>query len=469
MLVAKRRRYRYSVKRVAIAIAALVAIIFSFFYLLFAIFFQSHFFFGTTINGINVSGKTVKQAEDMLKKDSRYYVLKLIERDNVVEHISAEDIGLELNLGNSVYALKDSQNPFGWLFAGDNNYTIPASATFHPSLLDERISKLNCTNEANMREPSNPSLVYEKGVYTVKHGDPGTKLDVIKLTELIKSAVALRQTSINLEESGCYLTVKNDETEKLYELEKQLNSYLGTVIELEFGENIETIDYSLIKDWISLSDNAEVVFDEKAILNYIYTLAKKYETFGTSREFVNAYGKTVLVRGGDYGWWFNKTAEVQNIIEDIKNGATVKREIEYLQKAAIHDKADYGKTYCEISLSKQKLFLYVDGVQILSANIISGTKGTKYETPTGTYKLRYKQKNYTFKRSYFKRSVNYWMVFYGSSADDTIGLVAADWLSSFGGSIYKNNGSYGSIYMSKDDAYTVYKNLPNDSAIIIYE
>ena len=78
--------------------------------------------------------------------------------------------------------------------------------------------------------------------------------------------------------------------------------------------------------------------------------------------------------------------------------------------------------------------VFVDGEQILTANIISGTDNTKYETPTGTYKLRYKQKKYTFNRSYFTRSVNYWMVFYGSTADDTIGLVAADWLTSFGGS-----------------------------------
>ncbi len=466
--MANRRRYRYSIKRVAIAIAALVGIVFAFIYLLFSIYFQSHFFWGTTINGKDCSGKSIAATEDLLKNDTRYYVLKLIERDNVVEHISAEDMGMSVSLGDSVAKLKQSQNPFGWLFAGDKNYTINISVIPNQELLQKRIDSLNCMKDENMREPSSPTLIYEDGVYSVKPGDAGTKLDKEKLTGLIKQAVDNRLESINLDKSGCYINEYVDETSKLYQLESTLNTYLMAKIDLEFGEDTETIERSLISQWISLSETSEIVFDEKAIYNYIASLAKKYETFGTTREFVNSYGKTVIVKGGDYGWWFNKTAEVQNIITDIKAGKSIRREIEYLQKAAVHGETDIGKTYCEISLSKQKLFLYKDGVNILTADIISGTDNTKYETPTGTYKLRYKQKSYTFKRSYFNRSVKYWMVFYGSSADDTIGLVAADWLTSFGGSIYKTKGSYGSIYMSKEDAYKVYQNLPNDSAIVIY-
>jgi len=299
-------RYRYSIKRVAIAIAALVAVIITFIYLLFAIYFQSHFFFGTTINGIDCSGKSVMNVEEMLKKDTRYYVLQLIERDNVVEHISAESINMSIVLSESVASVKAKQNPYAWFFKKNDSFTIPTTISYNETLLQEKIDNLKCANPDNMRKPSVPYLVYENGAYTVKSGDAGTELNVELLSTLIKNAVKDGKTSINLEESGCYLVDKTDETSKLYELEGTLNGYINTKIELVFGENTEVIDRNLISQWISLSDDTEIVFDEKAILNYVTSLAKKYETFGCTREFTNSYGKTIIVKGGDYGWWFNK-------------------------------------------------------------------------------------------------------------------------------------------------------------------
>jgi len=460
--------FKLSKKKVAIAIAALVAIIFLIIYLMMSVYFQGHFMFGTKINGINVGGKTPADVETLLKKDTRYYVLKLIERDNVVEHISAEDISLYITLDESVSDYLNAQNPYGWLFSKDKEYTITSHVTYDETMLINRINTLKCTNPENMRKPSNPTLVYND-VYTVKPGDAGTELDVEKLTAAVKDAVNNGSESLNLDAAGCYLYANVDETSKLYELEERLNSYLLTTITLEFGNDTEVINKDLISTWISLDENTEVVFDRDAIISYLGTLAKKYETFGCNRTFVTATGQTVLVKGGDYGWWFDKSAEAANIISDIKNTNTCSRPVAYRQEAAEHGDLDIGTTYCEISLSKQKLYLIVKGEKVLETDIISGTKNSKYATPVGTYRLRYKMKNYTFNRVNFTKSVAYWMVFYGSTTDDTVGLMDAQWLNKFGGDVYKSYGSFGSIYMTKEAATTIYNKLPTNSPILIYE
>lgn len=458
-----------SKKKVAIAIATLLGIILTIIYLIFSIYFQSHFLFGTTINGIDCSGKTVAQVEKLLEKNSRFYFLKLIERDNVVEHINAEDINLQMSLSKSVASVKGSQNPYSWLFSKNNSYNLEIYYSYDSAMLEAQIDSLTCMDVDKMRKPTPSTLVYSDGVYSIKPGDVGTELDTERLRQLIIEGVKNMRTSINLEQENCYLVEKVDNSSELYVLEDKLNKCLQTTINLQFDDVLETINQDLISTWISIDEDNNILFDREAINNYLGTLAKKYETFGCSRQFNTSEGKTVIVKGGDYGWWFDRSAEVTNIINDITNNNSCTRPIAYRQTAATHTEIDIGNTYCEINLTKQKLYLYKEGQLILTSNIISGTQNTKYETPTGTYKLRYKQKSYTFKRSYFNRTVKPWMVFYGSSAEDTIGILGADWINAFGGSIYKTKGSYGSIYVSPADAKVIYNNLPNDSAIVIYK
>ena len=196
------KNMRLSKKKVAIAIAALIGIIFAIIYLIFSVYFQSHFLFGTTINGIDCSGKTISEVEVLLNKDVRYYLLKLIERDNVVEHISAEDINMSMSLAENVSSIKEKQNPYNWIFTRNTSYNISRTVTYDEAMLNSRISSLICTDTDNMREPSSPSLIYEDGLYTVKNGDAGTQLDIEKLRSLIIQAVNNREESLNLDATG---------------------------------------------------------------------------------------------------------------------------------------------------------------------------------------------------------------------------------------------------------------------------
>ena len=84
-------------------------------YVLMSIYFDKHYYFGTYINGINVSCKTVDEANDLLLKESYNYVIKLEERDNITESIEGSNINFKYEGSNEAQEIKDRQNPALWL------------------------------------------------------------------------------------------------------------------------------------------------------------------------------------------------------------------------------------------------------------------------------------------------------------------------------------------------------------------
>ena len=65
-------------------------------YGVFSIYFIKLFYFGTYINEINVSCKTVKEANELLLKESYNYTIKLEERNDVTEYIKGSNINLNI-------------------------------------------------------------------------------------------------------------------------------------------------------------------------------------------------------------------------------------------------------------------------------------------------------------------------------------------------------------------------------------
>ena len=79
------------------------------------------------------------------------------------------------------------------------------------------------------------------------------------------------------------------------------------------------------------------------------------------------------------------------------------------------------------------------------------------------YPMTYKQRNATLKGENYSTPVSYWMPFNGG-----IGLHDAYWRSSFGGTIYKTNGSHGCINLPPAVAKTIYENISAGTAVLCY-
>ncbi len=467
-------------KKPFIIAAAVIVILLTVIYLSVSVYFQYHFFMGSTINGVDVSFMTADEAAAVFKNRARTYDLEIKERNGKIEHISAEDAGVKMLEDFNASPFLEEQNPYKWLFniKGTHTYidsnTSSSTAEYDEALLSARFLSLECLDESKMTDAAPPDIIYENGAYTVGAVNPGTRLDTEKTKELIREAVTKLTGTLDLEASGCYLVSADNTEDSVYtELVNNLNKYAGVKITLTFNDELTpvVIDDTYISKWMSVDSDLNIVFDMEAIEAFVANIAKEVETMGQTRSFKNSYGNEIKLSGGDYGWWVSKGKEAEAIVENIKSGKDVTRELNYLQTAATHgteeNNSDLGDTYIEISLLKQHLFCYREGELITECDIISG--GNQNPTPTGIYRMRFMFTNYTFNRPYFNRTVGYWMVFYGNDADSNIGLISCDFRNDFGKTTYLYNGTHGSIYIPPDSAKIIYDRIPNDIPVIIYK
>ena len=457
-------------KKIIIMGAVISVIIIAVIYLGVAVYYQYHFLPGTTINGTDYSNETIDSVKETIQDDIRTYYLKIIERGGGVEHIAADDINLEVSIDGDLQKIKDAQNHYLWFISPSEDAKLDVTITYDDIKLDYAISGLDCLNDDLINAGVPAELTYDGTQFTLKEGSPSNEIDKEKTALEIKNAIKNMENVITLEDKNCYIKPLDDgASEKMKKALNTLNDYLNVVITLTFGEQTEVIDRTVIYKWLSMDVDNNIVIDKEAIINYVDSFAEKYETMGQSRMFTTSYGVEIAVSGGDYGWWINRKAEAEAIISDIENLNSCTREANYLQVAGSHGEVDFGDTYIEINLYDQHLYAYLKGEKIVDCDIVSGDPNNGLATPTGIFNMRFMYTDYDFVRGNFAKNIAYWMVFYGNSKETNIGIAACDWLTEFGGNVYKSAGSLGSIYVNEADAKTLYMKLPGkDFPVIIY-
>lgn len=453
---------------IAIPVATLVIL-----YLIMTFYFKDHFFFGSVINGVNYGGKTVSQVEDLISSESSNYSIELIGRNDLKDVITASDINYQYLSDGSVKSLKNKQNPFFWigaLFQKKNSNEMTINTSFDEKALKDCLSKTVFFDKRNIEKPKSAYIKYDKSQkeYVLVPEKKGSKLLKNKTLEAIKTAISTGETTINLDESGCYKQPKyTTETPKMAAFFKKVQLYSNACITYDFSDRQEVVDTSTIRKWLKVNNKKlKVTLDENAIKEYVDYLGRNYSTFGSSREFKTSSGKTITVSGGDYGWLINRPAEVKALTKNIKKGKTITKEPVYTQKAVSRNKNDIGDTYVEIDLTKQHLWFYKEGKQIVESDFVSGNASRGWATPAGIYQITYKERNALLGANSgadYRSPVSYWMPFNGN-----IGMHDAPWRRSFGGNIYKTNGSHGCINMPINNAKTVFENISAGVPVVLY-
>lgn len=250
---------------------------------------------------------------------------------------------------------------------------------------------------------------------------------------------------------------------ELLEALNTAKTYTGLTITYDFGSRKEILDGSTLHEWITIDDDFQVSISEEKIAEYVSYLNYHYTTFGISRPFVTQSGKTITIRGGDYGWWINRPAEAVELLSVIKAGKDVTREPVYFQRAASREQDDIGSSYIEVSLKKQKLWLFLDGKPVLQSDIVTGNASRNYNTPPGAYSITYKERDAVLVGENYRSPVKYWMPFNGN-----IGFHDADWRDEFGKDIYKTRGSHGCVNMPPEKAEKMFSLITKGMPVIVY-
>lgn len=438
------------------------------------VYFRDKFFWNTTINGVDVSEMTAAQVEDRIAAQLATYRLEIVERGDISEFISADQIAYHYVSKGETMTFLRGQDLFRWpvSFWQSSSYTFDSSAQYDDAMLMQAIEGLAALDEEQTVPPQDAYIDFLDGTYQVVAEVEGNRLNEEQARRLIREAVDFGNVKLSLEEQNCYLIpAKRRNDEVMAATCKTLNTYIGTEITYLFGDRKEILDKGILRDWVTYDDYGTVTLDENQVYEYVYQLAKKYDSADKPREFVTHYGTTVSVEGGYYGWVIDQDATAAELLDAIYSGYQGDKYAVFAQTAESWDNSDLGDSYVEIDLGSQHVWLYIDGQEVVSTDCVSGTasQANRY-TPSGTYTLYYKESPSVLKGEMksdgtpeYETKVNYWMPFNGG-----IGLHDATWRGSFGGNIYLTDGSHGCVNLPLDAARAIYEQVYNGIPIICY-
>lgn len=470
-------------KRILIPIGILFALIVvcGCVYSVIAFSYKDKFLPGTWINGMDCAELDGTQVTGILENQLQAYHLEIRGRDcasgipgTLLGQVAAGDISLAYSADSreAVDDLLAKQDIFTWLYRrlSDDTYSFQLSqgVSYNAEQLKAVVNGWEACRSERMTEPQDAYISgYSEELkgYEIVPEVEGTKFSVKTLLEWMNVAILSQETSLDLEEKGCYEepTVRQDAAELTGPVETA-NKWLGAKVTYDWNGTEIAVDTELLRDWITMEKDGPVL-DEKAVAAFVKEHAAENDTYGKRRNFVTTLGVELSLRSGYYGWRTDQEAETAELIEAIYQGKTLSREPVYSSTARQKGMSDIGNSYVEVDLTHQHLYLYEDGAIIFESDFVSGSMSSTPDcvTPEGVFGISYKTTNAVLRGATYETPVNYWMPFYGN-----YGLHDATWRGDFGGQIYITNGSHGCVNLPLSSAATIYEHVSTGFPVICY-
>ena len=470
---------KYKIKKIAVMVVAMILVMSCCIYAGVSYYYSYHFFFGTTINGIDSSNKTAYEVEKEIAGKKDNYAIQVRSRMQDPQIITGKDIDYQYVSSGAVLKLLKAQKPYKWIksFFEKSNYMLQEDAVFSREKLQEQVRSLNCAQKENQIAPENAYVSFNNSEFTIVPETEGNELNTKEAYQMISGAIDNEATEVDLE-SDPKVYKEADVTRDSAELQDIVNAYNNLAkanIRYTFGDETVTLDGNTIKDWLQFDEKGQLLQNDEAfrqhVVDYVTQLAADHDTVGTERQFQTTSGRTVYVYGSAYGWKIDQDKEVAQLMQEIQSGTQTTREPVYSMRANAHGINDLGDTYIEIDLTEQYMWYYQNGNIIFQSEIVSGLPGDPdRKTPPGIFTLNSKSSpsvlrgEMTANGTYsYEQPVTYWMPFNGG-----IGFHDADWQPYFGGDRYLTGGSHGCINLPPENAGQLYSLIQYDVPIICF-
>lgn len=400
--------------------------------------YQDRFLPKTEALGVDLSGKTVKQADEKMKARLADVHYQLKDGGKTVATVSGQALGLKRDYTAMLNKLMTKQNPWGFsavVLAQSDKTALASSA-------DSAEIKQYASAEAAKLNPSRTAPVDAKVVltgdsYKIEKEKPGNQIDAAKLAEALAGAIQDNHHTVALKQT--YTQPKAKATDKaLTDAVSKLKAIGDIKAVVTVTNHQEQISSSRLKSWLSYANGA-VQVDRNGVAKFVSELADKYNTYNKTRQFKSTKRGTVSVPAGTYGWSIMQTKETDALISLIKAGKSFNQTVLHQGSGYHADGQDIGNTYLEVDKQNQHEWLYRNGKVVLDSAIVTGKPATP--TPSGVYAVWSKQRNATLVGEDYRTPVDYWM-----PIDDTgVGLHDAPWQPTFGGTWYQKHGSHGCV------------------------
>ena len=133
------------------------------------------------------------------------------------------------------------------------------------------------------------------------------------------------------------------------------------------------------------------------------------------------------------------------------------------QNAAEEEAGTPLNTYIDVNLETQTVTYILDGNNVWESQCVTGDVSKHRSTPTGIFSVTGHVKGTYLIGPTWKNWVDYWMPFYQGC-----GLHDATWRKTFGGEIYKTNGSHGCVNLPYDKAKELFDIVTIGTIVIVH-
>lgn len=432
----------------------------------FGIYTTKAFKYETYINGVNCSflnlNGAVKKLEDKINNSK--ITLKFMEGKEYTCLGTYFDIKLDnkKEIEKLLFEQKEGSS------SESKKYDVPNLYSVNEKKVKNYLKSLSIF-KSEMKKPKNAYLELDKNNrMVVKQEEYGNELKLEDTCNFMISELKQGKTTIDFKTiTNINPKIKADD-KKMNEQKDYINSILATSIKYKTKYNgTVTLDAKTMKEWIYKDDKGNYGIDiDKNVPKFIEKLADKASYQLTSTPFrATGIGKINISFGRSTYATINKDKEISRTKEQLKKGESAEFEVAY------NPLPDYLNisTYVELDLSRQRVWMYVNGKQILNTPCVTGNVSGGYATPPGIFYLTYKTtdttlEGYNSDGSEYASPVKFWMPFNGG-----IGFHDASWRGNFGGNIYMTNGSHGCVNLPYWAAETLYNNIDSSIPIILYQ
>lgn len=456
-------------------------------YLGIAFYYTEGFSFGTWINGVYCTGKSVEEVnEELLKQETLaeleviypiYQGMELSEAERKSSHFVLGEQTAKLDYTKALQKLLQRQKPLLWvrnLFLPAGGYELiptvilaeDGEAQFEEQFFADGIVQAEVNRESSIR------LEKDEAEGIRLYDGKKNRFDAKKALQECIMAIEQGEKSILLS-SACYYDEEASAAEKEQEtLCRELLDFLNFEIVYDMGAEQVRFDKKALVNLLAVEggetafvrgEEESFLFDQEKVEAAIETLAERYDTYGKSRQFTTTDGKVVTVEKGTYGTELDQKTEKKWLSEALAKRQSETHTPSYKREAYARGENDIGDTYIEINITKQKLWFYQKGDLKLETDVVTGDVAKRRTTPEGAYYVYGKQKKRILRGGGHPVLVDYWM-----PVNKGVGIHDADWRREFGGEIYQNNGSHGCINIPPEKAEELYEMIEVGVPVVIY-
>lgn len=433
---------------------------------------HTHFNSQVTINGTKVGGLTATEALKKLRSVSLTNAVYLdgklfYQGQKTTAGFTSKDL-------SAVKKVLKKQVTFLPTSAKKDYEVAPSNISKYRqvTLKQELKDKLEQANQTRTKAVDAYALL-KAGKVSLVPAKKGNQYDVQKILaeyDKVSYSADLRLKSIYLQPLSVKSKTVQEEKTKLEQLANRKVDYQvqDKHYELKASEMLTSARYS----------DGKYQFDTAALKDKINQINQAQATLGKTFNFTTSTGNTIQVPGKTYGWALRDSDAIASITKAYEEGKTNLNAsndiygIGYLTYGTGYDttaNGGLGNSYAEVSIANQHAWIYKDGRQVASIDVVTGKKSTGEDTPTGVWYIMYKQSPSILRGSHagagsYEVKVNYWAQFTNSGC----GFHDASWRTDWSKDAYINGGSGGCVNVKPSDMANVYNNLSQKEAVIVY-